>query len=102
MLLADGRHRDAWPASAEWLDFGSSPTMTFGILFLLLLVASGWWLYSRWSELRDTQARRRAAEMLYIFEARPSARSEARPAVVTASGFGPTLPEAPLGPSANR
>jgi len=76
--------------------------MTFGILFLLLLVASGWWLYSRWSELRDTQARRRAAEALYVFEARPRARSDLRVTPAAASGFGPTLPEMPLGPPANR
>jgi len=76
--------------------------MSFGILFLLLLVASGWWLYSRWSELRDAQARRRAAEMLYIFEAKPSARSPVRVTPTAASGFGPTLPEVPLGPPTQR
>ena len=73
--------------------------MTFGILFLLLLAASGWWLYSRWSELRDAQARRRAAEMLYVFEARPQARRAARVTPATASGFGPTLPEEAHGPA---
>ena len=77
--------------------------MTFSILFLLLLVASGWWLYSRWSELRDTPARRRAAEALYVFEARPRARSDLRAVTpAAASSFGPTLPEMPLGPPANR
>ena len=64
--------------------------MSFGILFLLLLVASGWWLYSRWSELRDAQARRRAAEMLYVFEAKPNARAPVHVTPATASGFGPT------------
>ena len=76
--------------------------MTFGILFLLLLVASGWWLYSRWSEVRDAQARRREAEMLFVFEAKPRARADVRVTPPAASGFGPTLPEVPLGPPASR
>ncbi len=68
--------------------------MSFAILFLLLLTASGWWLYSRWSALRDAQAERRAAEMLYVFESRSQVRGgpSATPPV-SASGFGPTLPE---------
>ena len=76
--------------------------MSFGILFLLLLVASGWWLSSRWSEVRDAQARRREAEMLFVFEAKPRARADVRVTPPAASGFGPTLPEVPLGPPASR
>ena len=76
--------------------------MTFGILFLLLVVASCWWLYSRWSEVRDAQARRREAEMLFVFEAKPRARGNVRVTPPAASGFGPTLPEVPLGPPASR
>ena len=44
--------------------------MGFGVLFLLLLVTAGWWLHSRWSALRDAQAARREAEMMFIMEAR--------------------------------
>jgi hypothetical protein len=44
--------------------------MTFGVLFVLLMAVTGWWLYSRWSDLRDAQARRREAEMMFVFEAR--------------------------------
>ena len=43
--------------------------MTFGVLFFLLMAVTGWWLYSRWSDLRDAQARRREAEMMFVFEA---------------------------------
>jgi hypothetical protein len=70
--------------------------MSFGILFLLLAVASGWWLYSRWSALREAQARRRAAEMLYVFETSPRPRAPVRVTPAAQSGFGPTLPEAGL------
>ncbi len=45
-------------------------TMGFGVLFVLLMLVSGWWLYSRWAALRDAQARRREAEMLYVFQAK--------------------------------
>ena len=44
--------------------------MGFGVLFVILMAVCGWWLYSRWSELRDAQARRREAEMMFVFEAR--------------------------------
>ena len=40
--------------------------MAFGVLLLLLLVTAGWWLHSRWSALRDAQAARREAEMMFI------------------------------------
>ncbi len=69
--------------------------MGFGVLFVLLLVTAGWWLHSRWSALRDAQAARREAEMLYVFEtrsnvtARPGKASAAAPAP---SDFYPTLP----------
>jgi hypothetical protein len=45
-------------------------TMAFGVLFVLLLAVSGWWLYSRWAEVRDAQQRRREAEMLYVLQAK--------------------------------
>jgi hypothetical protein len=67
--------------------------MSFGILFLLLLLALGWWLYSRLAAHRDAQERRRAAEMLYVFETRSQARNAPRVTPAAASGFGPTLPE---------
>jgi hypothetical protein len=69
--------------------------MGFGVLFLLLLVTAGWWLYSRWSALRDAQDARRSAEMLFIVEARSSAAGKARPKPASpapASDFRPTLP----------
>ena len=70
--------------------------MGFGVLFVLLMAVSGWWLYSRWSELRDVQDRRREAELLYIFEAkmqRPaSTPSPTKPASAAPGDFHPTLP----------
>ncbi len=69
--------------------------MGFGVLFVLLMAASGWWLYSRWSELRDAQVRRREAEMLYVFEAkaqRPARASEPKQAVAPTNEFHQTLP----------
>jgi hypothetical protein len=65
--------------------------MGFSVLFLLLLVTAGWWLHSRWSALRDAQAARREAEMMFIMEARMSAAGKAGPA--------DTKPAAPLPPS---
>ena len=65
--------------------------MGFGVLFLLLLVTAGWWLHSRWSALRDAQAARRQAEMLYVFEARSKAAPAPAPAQAP-SDFYPTLP----------
>ena len=69
--------------------------MGFGVLFLLLLVTAGWWLHSRWAALRDAEAARREAEMLYVFEARST--TAAKPASTPApppapSDFYPTLP----------
>ncbi len=69
--------------------------MSFGVLFVLLMAVSGWWLYSRWSALRDAQARRREAEMLFVFEAR--AKPSSSPMQTTQSReapgeFHPTLP----------
>ena len=69
--------------------------MGFGVLFVLLMVTSGWWLYSRWSELRDAQARRREAEMLYVFEAkaqRPAQAAEPKQTAAPAGEFHRTLP----------
>ena len=69
--------------------------MGFGVLFLLLLVTAGWWLHSRWSAVRDAQAARRQAEMMFIMEARLDAvgKSGPRPATPTpTSDFNPTLP----------
>jgi hypothetical protein len=69
--------------------------MGFGVLFLLLLVTAGWWLHSRWAALRDAQAARREAELLYVFEARSQAPGKAGPASAASaapSDFYPTLP----------
>jgi hypothetical protein len=68
--------------------------MGFGVLFVLLMAVSGWWLYSRWSELRDAQARRREAEMLYVFQARSErdAPVETTAKAGTGGSFHPTLP----------
>lgn len=69
--------------------------MGFGVLFLLLLITAGWWLHSRWAALRDAQAARREAEMLYIFEARQHAAGKVGPRPVmppAPSDFYPTLP----------
>ena len=65
--------------------------MAFGILFLLFIVTTGWWLHNRWSALRDAQAARREAEALYVFEARSTAKPPASPPTA-ASDFTPTLP----------
>lgn len=69
--------------------------MGFGVLFLLLLVTAGWWLHSRWSALRDAQAARREAEMLFVFETRSNAAGKVTPRPATPpapSDFYPTLP----------
>jgi hypothetical protein len=69
--------------------------MGFGVLFLLLLVTAGWWLHRRWAALRDAQAARREAELLYVFEARAQAPGKAGPAPAppaAPSDFYPTLP----------
>ncbi|MDQ6638078.1 MAG: hypothetical protein M3Z15_00230 [Pseudomonadota bacterium] len=69
--------------------------MGFGVLFVLLLVTAGWWLHSRWSALRDAQAARREAEMLYVFETRsnvPARPGKASAAAAAPSDFYPTLP----------
>lgn len=65
--------------------------MAFGILFLLLIVTTGWWLHSRWSALRDAQAARREAELLYVFEASSKAKQPPT-APAPPSDFYPTLP----------
>jgi len=65
--------------------------MAFGVLLLLLLVTAGWWLHSRWSALRDAQAARREAEMMFIMEARMNAASKVGPK--------PAAPPAPPAPS---
>ena len=71
--------------------------MGFGVLFGLLLIVSGWWLYSRWAELRDSQAQRREAEMMFVFEARakhprPGAPRSAEVPRAPAGDFVQTLP----------
>ncbi|HEV7575650.1 MAG TPA: hypothetical protein VGO85_06375 [Caldimonas sp.] len=69
--------------------------MGFGVLFLLLVVTVGWWLYSRWSAMRDAQLARREAEMLYVLEARSTVGAKPRvtpAAPVAPSDFYPTLP----------
>jgi len=67
--------------------------MGFGILLLLLLATAGWWLYSRWSALRDAQNARREAELMIVFEARSKAPAKPPRATPAASDFYPTLPE---------
>ncbi len=71
--------------------------MGFGVLFGLLMIVSGWWLYSRWAELRDSQSQRREAEMMLVFEARSKRPPPTAPATAEASGapagdFVQTLP----------
>lgn len=69
--------------------------MGFGVLFLFLLVTAGWWLHNRWSALRDAQAARREAEMLFVFETRSNLAGKVGPRPPTpppASDFYPTLP----------
>jgi hypothetical protein len=66
--------------------------MAFGILFLLFIVTTGWWLHSRWSALRNAQAARREAELLYVFEARPKPQHPAAAPPSAPSDFYPTLP----------
>ena len=69
--------------------------MGFGVLFLLLLVTAGWWLHSRWSALRDAQAARRQAEMMFVVEARMNAAGKPGPGPVAPAAprdFDPTLP----------
>ncbi len=70
--------------------------MAFGVLFVLLMLVSGWWLYSRWAALRDAQARRREAEMLYVFQAKgtkPSDSASPMEQSPSAPGdFRPTMP----------
>ena len=70
--------------------------MRFGVLFVLLMLVSGWWLYSRWAARRDAQARRREAEMLYVFQAKatvPSgSQTEAIQSQSTPDDFRRTLP----------
>ncbi len=70
--------------------------MGFGVLFVLLLAVSGWWLYSRWAAVRDSQARRREAEMMMVFQAqatRPSGLAgPARGSPGAPGDFRPTLP----------
>lgn len=67
--------------------------MSFGILFLLLLVTAGWWLYKRWSALRAAQEARREAELMLVFEARSKMPAKPVQATPPASDFYPTLPE---------
>lgn len=71
-------------------------TMGFGVLFMLLMLVSGWWLYSRWAARRDVRARRREAEMLYVFQAKatpPSgSQTETKKSPSTPGDFGRTLP----------
>ncbi|MEO6898261.1 MAG: hypothetical protein ABI218_16630 [Caldimonas sp.] len=68
--------------------------MAFGVLFVLLMGVSGWWLYSRWAEMRDSQDRRREAEMMLIFEAKGVRDSRERPTggAGPMGDFHPTLP----------
>ncbi len=72
--------------------------MGFAVVFGLLLIVSGWWLYSRWAALRDAQAQRREAEMMMIFEARSKRVPASEPTIASqdtrpaAGDFRETLP----------
>lgn len=68
--------------------------MAFGVLFVLLMGVSGWWLYSRWAAMRDSQDRRREAEMMLIFEAKGGRDSREPPTggAGPTGDFHPTLP----------
>lgn len=69
--------------------------MGFGVLFILLMLVSGWWLYSTWAARRDVQARRREAEMLYVFQAKatpPSSQTETKQSPSRPGDFRRTLP----------
>ncbi len=71
--------------------------MGFAVLFGLLMIVSGWWLYSRWASLRDSQSQRREAESMLVFEARAKsppalAPSNAEAPRATAGDFVQTLP----------
>ena len=56
--------------------------MAFGVIFVLLIVVSGWWLYSRWSDVRESESRRREAEMMFIFEAQSKSKVAASAVVI--------------------
>ena len=60
----------------------------FSVLFVLMLATAGWWLHSRWSSLRDSQAERREAELMFVFEA----RSRLRPDGAGSPAVPPTAP----------
>ena len=63
-------------------------------LFLMLVVATVWWLYRRWSELRDAEASREQSAALLVMAAQSQA--SAKMPMITpeaSSGFYPTLPE---------
>ncbi|MEO7115232.1 MAG: hypothetical protein ABIZ18_05195 [Caldimonas sp.] len=71
--------------------------MGFAVLFGLLMIVSGWWLYSRWASLRDSQSQRREAESMLVFEARAKSPPAAMPSPAgasraTAGDFVQTLP----------
>jgi len=76
--------------------------MGFTVLFLLLLVTAGWWLYSRWSVLRSAQDARREAELMMVFEARSKMKDQPATATPAASDFYPTLPEEAQASAAKR
>jgi hypothetical protein len=62
-------------------------------LFLLIVVAIAWWVYSRWSAYREAEEAREQAAAMFVVEARSqvSARTPLTPE--SASSFYPTLPE---------
>jgi hypothetical protein len=67
--------------------------MVLAALCLLILAATGWWLYVRWSALCEAQARREeAAAALYFLEARSQVRPGPSLTPESASSFYPTLP----------
>jgi hypothetical protein len=87
-----GRHESKRLAKISTLH-ASGATMVLAALCLLILAATGWWLYDRWSALRDAQAQREeAAATMYLLEARSRAGSGATVTPESPSSFYPTLP----------
>ena len=57
------------------------------------MAVSGWWLYSRWSQVREARDRRKEAEMLFVFAAKERQQAERRAASPDGAGtFDPTQP----------
>ncbi len=62
-------------------------------LFLLIVIAIAYWVYSRWSAFRDAEAAREQAATMVVLEARARVSSRTPLTPESASSFYPTLPE---------